>query len=232
MIFEFNLNRMKPPIENIEQIRKAKKLTREDVANRLGVGLSNYGKMETGEIGITLERLYRLAEIFKMPAEEILSYRKAKPGNVTYVPIEAQAGFLSGYSQTQLSECKTYNLPFVEGKKLYMIDAVGDSMFPIIQHGDKIIVDQVMNLEEIKYGCIYLIVAKDGRVIKRIYTSSDNRKKVVLKSDNPIYEAYTIDKQDIISTWLVKDYIIRTNLVQNNPILPVELPQVTPRKKL
>lgn len=203
---------MKPPIENIELIRKAKNLTREDVAKKLKVSLSNYGKIENGEIGLTIERLYELAKIFYMQPEDILMYNKSIKGNVTYVPVHAQAGFLSGYSQEYIDEFKTYNLPFIEGKNLFMIDANGDSMFPTIHHSDKIVIEQATDRINFKYGSIYVLITKEGRVIKRIQSSLENAKKIILKSDNEIYEPYQIFKNEIVSIWKVHDYVIRTNL--------------------
>ena len=222
---------MKAPIENIEQIRKAKGLSREEVAEKLNISLGNYGKIENGEVGLTIDRLYELAVIFKMQPEDILSHNKGRNGNVTYIPIEAQAGFLSGYSQVSVTEFRTYHLPFIEGKNLYMIDAAGDSMFPAIQPGDKIVIDRVMDFQDVKFGCIYMIVCKDGRVIKRMYSNPENKKKVILKSDNPIYEPYTIDRQDIISIWLYKDYFIRTNLFPASSLMPGQAETLLSRKK-
>jgi transcriptional regulator with XRE-family HTH domain len=201
---------MKPPIENIELIREEKKLSREAVAAKLGINLSTYGKIERGETGLTVDRLYELAAVFKMQPDEILTYKKIKKGNVTYVPIEAQAGFLEGYSQEYTGEFKTYSLPFIDGGNYYMIDAKGDSMFPTIIHGDHILIEPMEDVKSIKYGRIYVVVAKDGCVIKRIH-SNDNQKKLTLKSDNSIYEPYEIDKKDIVSVWTVKDYKL-TNL--------------------
>ena len=201
---------MKPPIENIELIREDKKLSREAVANKLGINLSTYGKIERGETGLTVERLYELAAIFKMQPDEILTYKKSKKGNVTYIPIEAKAGFLQGFSQEYINEFKSYHLPFLDGKNLFMIDADGDSMSPTILHGDHIVIEPIEDSKNLKYGRIYVIVAKDGRVIKRIH-SNENQKKFTLKSDNPTYEPYGVDKKDILSIWLVKDYKL-TNL--------------------
>ncbi|MBA3707071.1 MAG: LexA family transcriptional regulator [Bacteroidetes bacterium] len=211
---------MKTPIENIEVIRRAKNLSREDVAKKLGVNLSAYGKIERGESKLTLERLYELATIFRMQPEEILIYNKSKKGNVTYVPIEAQAGFLTGHSQEYL-ECKTYHLPFIEGKDLYMIDAIGDSMYPTISPGDHIVIEHIEDPKTLQYGRAYVLVAKEGCVIKRIH-SHESPKKFMLKSDNLTYEPYEISKDDIISIWLVKNYLLRTNLAPKNPIMFAE----------
>lgn len=221
---------MKPPIENIELIRKTKNLSREDVAEKLKISLSTYGKIETGESGMTLERLYELAGVFRMQPEEILTYNKSKKGNVTYVPIEAQAGFLTGYSQEYIEEYKVYYLPFLEGKNLFMIDATGDSMLPTISPGDHIVIEQTENLKTIQYGRAYVLVTKEGCVIKRIH-SHTNQKKFILKSDNITYEPYEIDKQDIISVWLVRNYLLRTNLAQRNPFMFTESASFQQQKK-
>jgi len=207
---------MKPPIENIELIREKKNLSREYVAEKLKVTVSSYGKIERGETGLTLERLYELAEIFGMSPEDLLTFNRSRKGNVTYVPIEAQAGFLQGHSQEYSGDYKTYNLPFIEGKDLYMISVTGDSMFPTITPGDLVIIEQVEDLKSIKYGRIYVIVAKDGCVIKRIH-SHESPKKITLKSDNSTYEPYEIDKKEILSVWLVKDYLLSNLNFRNMP---------------
>ncbi len=194
---------MNAAFQNIEQIRKTKTLSREYMAQKLNVTLSAYGKMERGETSITIDRLYELAEIFGVEAEEILSFGKSKPGNVTYVPIEAQAGLLSGYAQLSPSPSSTYHLPFILGNDLHMIHAAGDSMLPTINPGDRIVIEQIKEMNNLKYGKVYVIQCADGLVIKRVY-SSKKENKLSLRSDNQIYEPYEILKQDIISIWLVK----------------------------
>jgi transcriptional regulator with XRE-family HTH domain len=77
------------PIENIELIRKAKGMSRETVANKLGINLSTYGKIERGETGLTVERLCELATIFKMKPEDILNYNTQKKGDVN-IRVEMQ----------------------------------------------------------------------------------------------------------------------------------------------
>ena len=211
---------MKTPIKNIELIRKAKNLSREYVAKKLSLNLSTYGKVERGETGLTLDRLYELAAIFKMEAEDILAYNKAKKGNVIYVPVEAQAGFLSGHTQERSEENKSYEIPFITGNELYMINAAGDSMFPTIAAGDHIIIEETKEKEILKYGKAYVIVATDGCVIKRIH-SHESPKKFILRSDNLTYEPYEIDKADIISIWLIKGCFM-TSLAPRNPFVFAE----------
>ena len=194
---------MNSAFQNIERIRKAKGLSREYMAQKLNVTLSAYGKMERGETAITLDRLYELAEIFGLDAEAILSYGKSKSGNVTYVPIEAQAGLLSGLPQESLDKAAIYNLPFISGTDLYMIHTEGDSMLPTINPGDLIVMEQVKELSSLKFGKVYVLQCTDGLIIKRLY-SSKKENNLTVKSDNTIYEPYDILTTDIISIWVVK----------------------------
>lgn len=200
---------MKPLIENIELIRKAKNLSREIVASKLNLTENNYGKIERGEIGLTLDRLYELAGIFKMQPEEILTYSKPKKGNISYVPFEAQADFLTGREEENLVY-KTYNLPFIQGKNLFMVDAPGDSMSPAILSGDKIVIERLKDLKLVQYGRMYIVVTESECVIERIY-SHKNPKKLILKADNPTYEPYEINRNDVIAIWVVKNYLLRIN---------------------
>lgn len=197
---------MKSAFQNIEQIRKAKLLSREQMAQKLNVTLSAYGKMERGETSITLDRLYELAEIFGIEAEEILTYGKSKAGNVTYIPIEAQAGLLAGHAQLSPEKATTYHIPFISGNDLYMIHAAGDSMLPTINPGDPIVIEEVKELSNMKFGKVYVLQCRDGLVIKRVY-SSKKENSLTLKSDNQIYEPYEVLKEDIHSIWLVKGCI-------------------------
>lgn len=194
---------MNSAFQNIEQIRKTKAFSREYMAQKLNVTLSAYGKMERGETSITIDRLYELAEIFGVEAEEILAFGKSKPGNVIYVPIEAQAGLLIGHAQVPAEKTVTYNLPFISGNDLHMIHAAGDSMLPTINPGDRIVIEQVKEMSNLKFGKVYVLQCADGLVIKRVY-SSKKENRLILKSDNLIYESYEVLIEEVYSIWLVK----------------------------
>ncbi len=57
--------------ENVKKIRKQKKLTQEFVAQKLGVSRAWYNKLENDEIDIKVDLLPKLAEIFKVPVQEL-----------------------------------------------------------------------------------------------------------------------------------------------------------------
>lgn len=54
-------------VQKIRNIRKENKLTQEEVANKLGITVRAYSKIENGETQLTLDRLRKLMDIFKQP---------------------------------------------------------------------------------------------------------------------------------------------------------------------
>jgi len=202
-------------IENIKTIRKTKQLSREYMANQLGIELSSYGKIERNEVGLTLERLYAIAEIFGIEATDILNYGKENSGNITYLPLKAQAGsLLELTSHIDPDEYTSFSMPMFQESGLFMINVEGDSMYPTFSNGDYIIIKQEQDLDFIKYGEPFVIDAKDGRVLKRIY-SHDKPEVLTLKSDNEIYEPYLIKKESINSIWQVKGVITKSFVPKN-----------------
>ncbi len=51
---------------NIKKIRELKGIARNDMASMLGITLNGYGKIERGEVDISIKRLYQLADIFQL----------------------------------------------------------------------------------------------------------------------------------------------------------------------
>ncbi len=61
---------------NIKAIRVAKGRTQEDVAEKLGLAPSNYGRVERGLTELSIDRLEKIAEIFEVSTSYILKYYK------------------------------------------------------------------------------------------------------------------------------------------------------------
>jgi transcriptional regulator with XRE-family HTH domain len=60
--------------ENIRKIRELKNLTREYVAEELKMSLSGYGKIERGEVDLTVSKLVEIAKILDVSIEFILKF--------------------------------------------------------------------------------------------------------------------------------------------------------------
>ncbi len=51
---------------NIKKIRELKGIGRSEMASMLGITLNGYGKIERGEVDISIKRLYQLADILQL----------------------------------------------------------------------------------------------------------------------------------------------------------------------
>lgn len=208
---------MKPYNIPLKTIRKDQHMSQEEVAQALHIQTTTYSKLERGAIQLTLNRLYDLSRIFNLTPEEILSYGRHKErgtkktkGNITYIPIHAQAGFLDHYAdQTKTEHYPTFSIPIFTEKDLFMISVEGDSMYPTITPGTFIIIKEVKEKNFIKWGEPHVVVTTDGRVVKRVLKSSDTN-GITLYSDNKLYQRYDIPKNHVISLWQVIGKISRS----------------------
>jgi transcriptional regulator with XRE-family HTH domain len=59
---------------NIRTIREMKNFTRDFVAGEMDMSTSGYGKIERGEIDITISKLYKLSDIFGVSITDLLFF--------------------------------------------------------------------------------------------------------------------------------------------------------------
>lgn len=59
---------------NIRKIRELKNLTREYVAGELNMSMSGYGKIERGEVDLTVNKLLEIAKVLNVSIEFIFRF--------------------------------------------------------------------------------------------------------------------------------------------------------------
>ena len=67
---------MKKLINNIKNVRKKKGISQESLAYDLGIDYSTYGKIERGQIGLSVDRLDKIAEILGVSLEDLYGWKK------------------------------------------------------------------------------------------------------------------------------------------------------------
>ncbi len=70
-------------IENIKRIRKQKGYSHEYVAHELDLSQVAYSKLEKNETKLTVERLYKIAEILEVNISELLDIKNISQFNQT-----------------------------------------------------------------------------------------------------------------------------------------------------
>jgi phage repressor protein C with HTH and peptisase S24 domain len=117
--------------------------------------------------------------------------------------VKAAAGYLAGYADEEfIDELNTFTLPMLGGGDYRAFEIVGDSMLPT-PSGSVIVGQKVSNdLEAIRNNQAYIVVSRnEGIVYKRIVKNGRVRDKLTMVSDNPSYQPYTVNAEDILELW-------------------------------
>ncbi len=208
---------------NLKYLRKLRGWTQEEFAIKLNVKRSLIGAYEEERADPRLEVLEIVADIFKLTLDELLlkdlsitsnsngSYLQKRRMQkmmtvernvIHFVPIKAAAGYMTGYVDSEfIDELNTFTLPMLTGGQYRAFEIIGDSMLPT-PSGSIIVGEKVDSLEEVKNNMAYIVVSRnEGIVYKRIVKNSRAKNKVSLVSDNPSYQPYQVNAEDIVELW-------------------------------
>jgi hypothetical protein len=79
-------------------------------------------------------------------------------------------------------------------------------MLPV-QPGSIIFGEYVEDTNAIKNGKLYILVtSEDGIVFKRIFNFADQQGKLLLVSDNRVYEPFSVRAEDVMEIWAAKAF--------------------------
>lgn len=205
--------------QNLKYLRKLRGWTQEEFANKIGIKRSLVGAYEEERAEPNYEVLETVSDLFKVTIDDLLrkdlsetkgSYlakrRQLKMISETnvihFVPVKAAAGYLNGYADPEfLDELNTFTLPMLSSGTYRAFEIVGDSMLPT-PSGSVIVGEKVYDLEDVKTNQAYIVVSKsEGVVYKRVVKSNRNKNKLTLLSDNPAYQPYQVNAEDVLEFW-------------------------------
>ena len=207
--------------QNLKYLRKLRGWTQDEFAKKLGIKRSLVGAYEEERAEPRLEVLEVISDMFKVTLDELLrsDLSEVKGSNylakrrqlkmmsadrnvIHFVPVKAAAGYLAGYADSEfIDELNTFTLPMLAGGNYRAFEIIGDSMMPT-PSGSVIVGEKVENLEDAKTNMAYIVVSKsEGIVYKRILKSNRNKNKITLVSDNPAYQPYQVNAEDILEMW-------------------------------
>ncbi len=207
--------------QNLKYLRKLRGWTQEEFSNKLGIKRSLIGAYEEERADPRLEVLEIIADIFKLTLDELLLQDLSNTGNsylakrrqqkmmtaernlIHFVPVKAAAGYLAGYADSEfIDELNTFTLPMLAGGQYRAFEIIGDSMMPT-PSGSIIVGEKIdNNPDEIKSNQPYIVVSRnEGIVYKRIVKNNRQKNKFTLVSDNPQYQPYQVNAEDIVELW-------------------------------
>ena len=206
--------------KNLRYLRKLRGWTQEEFANKLRIKRSLLGAYEEERAEPRLEVTEHICNIFKLSMEEFFlkdlsaakgsSYLEkrrqlkmaAEVCEIQLVPLKAAAGYLAGYADPDfLDELNTFTLPMLAPGQYRAFEIMGDSMLPT-PSGSVIVCERVDDKDDIKNSQAYIVVSRnEGIVYKRIVKNNKAKAKLTLVSDNPQYEPYNINADDVLEMW-------------------------------
>jgi len=217
---------------NIKFLRKKKGLTQQQFADQVGIKRSLVGAYEEERAEPKYDLLKNIASFFDITVDDFINesiddkwLAKPKPNagglrvlsisvdkedneNIEMVPLKASAGYMNGYADPEyVAQLPKLYLPMFKQGTYRGFEIKGDSMLPLVS-GTTIIGEYVENWGDIKAQETYVIISKnDGVVYKRIGSKFKDNKKLKLVSDNPVYDPYEVNGEDVLEIWKAKAYI-------------------------
>ncbi|MES2394667.1 MAG: LexA family transcriptional regulator [Bacteroidota bacterium] len=213
--------------KNIRVLRALKKLSQEQLSEKLDISRSRLGSYEEGRAEPSYDLLITIADYFHVAIDALVRADLSKTDPealmkigqnrilfpilvdkdnndlVEVVPIKAMAGYLNGYADPNfIEELPIMNLPFKIIGKHRAFPIKGDSM-PPLKDGSIVIGKYLESLDDIKDGQTYIVLTKDdGVVYKRIYPGKKKGSDTFeFHSDNAVYAPYTVKAENILEVW-------------------------------
>ncbi|MBA4138910.1 MAG: LexA family transcriptional regulator [Segetibacter sp.] len=219
--------------KNLKYLRKLRGWTQEEFANKLKIKRSLLGAYEEERAEPRIEVLETVSNIFKTTLDELLlkdisgakgslyleKRRQLKLSatiaEIQYVPVKAAAGYLAGYADPEfIDELNTFTLPMLNAGSYRAFEIVGDSMLPT-QSGSVIVGEKIEDLDSVKTSNTYILISRsEGIVYKRVLKNNRSKNKVTLVSDNPTYQPYQVNAEDIVELWQAQMIITKANVQQ------------------
>ena len=181
--------------ENLKKIRKAKKVTQKELAQKSGVKQSVISDLETGNAKST-GSILELANALGVTAEELkkgvfdeASLTNVAPVTVRMAPVLSwvQAGTMTNVEAVDMSQIEEW-LPLPDGdcEKCFYLKVQGLSNFPDFQEGDYILVDPTLQFSDMNSGDIVVVRKFDDATFKKLVIETDDTK--YLQALNPEFK--------------------------------------------
>jgi len=211
---------------NLKYLRKLRGWTQEEFARKLNIKRSLIGAYEEERADPRLDVLETVSEMFKLSLDELLLQDISNTGQaaqgylakrrqqkmmsvdrnlIHFVPVKAAAGYLTSYADNEfIDELNTFTLPMLSGGNYRAFEIIGDSMLPT-PSGSIIVGEKVESIDDVKNNQAYIVVSRnEGIVYKRIVKNNRSKVRLTLVSDNPNYQPYQVNSEDVVELWLAQ----------------------------
>jgi transcriptional regulator with XRE-family HTH domain len=219
--------------KNLKYLRKLRGWTQDEFAKKLRIKRSLVGAYEEERAQPRIDVLETVCDMFKLSLDEILrkdlsdnksnylAKRRAMKlaagrSDIPFVPVKAAAGYLAGYADPEyIDELNTFTLPMLSGGNYRAFEIIGDSMLPV-PAGSVIVGENADTIEDVKNNTACIILTRnEGVVFKRLVKNNKAKNKITLVSDNPAFQPYTVNADDILEIWQARIVISKVSAQPN-----------------
>jgi len=203
-----------PAVESaIKMYLKSNGLTMQDMADRLGVSQQAVSGAIRRGIGVNTAKKW--ADTFgfsveflttgsgQLMAETPTTFSQQEPHTVPLLPIFAQAGSLTGWSEG-VEEVKCERVISPVNDVDMAVHIYGESMYPDIQNGSVVYVRRINPRAFIEWGRAYILDTVNGPLLKYLTPGSDEEHiRCVSANHDPMYAPFEVAKEDVLGVYRV-----------------------------
>ena len=131
---------------------------------------------------------------------------------IIVVPRKAEAGYLLARDVDDTTEePETLSIPgILGGRTVRAFEVSGNSMQPTLNQGDLVVATCTERLDLIQPKHVYVVVAHDRIMVKRLRGPVKRNEPIELLSDNRFYDPFILPQNDLKELWQVQAVVSRS----------------------
>ncbi|TVR87258.1 MAG: LexA family transcriptional regulator [Saprospirales bacterium] len=216
--------------KNIGFLRKQRKWSQQELAERLGIPRPTIAGYERGYSEPNIETLIRMARNFGISVEDLIerhlwegekrtfdresgmkilaiSVSSENRSNIELVDARAEAGYVESFDDPSfIKDLPRMFLPEMSEGTFRAFEIRGDSMLPM-RESDIVVCSYVESLSDVKDNQTYVVVTQSEGIVYKRLKNNQTRKKLVLISDNEVYPPYELPYEDTAELWKYEAHI-------------------------
>jgi len=201
-------------------LRNQLKLSQVSFSKRIKITQGALSQIENGHTQISIDTLRNISSVLEVNCNWLVNGKGAiflsddlnrkiqKKVLIPFIHNEAAAGYSKNYNNSAyIDKLDVYQIPGFESGSYRLFEVSGNSMQPTILSGEIVICEEATDLLKQGNGKLAIIVSNEGLFAKRVYSIPEDENILLLKSDNPAFETFTMKFDDIKEIWEIKSKI-------------------------
>lgn len=219
--------------KNIKYLRRKNGRSQQELADIIKVSRTSLGDYERGRTEPDIKTLIMISDYFSVSIDDMvrkdlqkedyeimrnkhmrilaITIDKNNKENIELVESKAEAGYIENFNDPEyICELPKIYFPLIPEGTFRGFEIRGNSMLPM-EPGSIVICSYIENIIEIKDDKTYVVISNEGGIVYKRVKKLQNENKLLLTSDNPEYEPYTIDYESISEIWQYYAYISKSD---------------------